>query len=445
MGRIMIAGTSSGCGKTSVVCGILQALVNRGIRTDAYKCGPDYIDPMFHSRITGISVHNLDRWFCGKDTLRYLLSRSESDISVIEGVMGFYDGSGEEASSCAVSVDCEIPAVIVIDCKGMSMSVGAVMKGFLEYRPNRIAGFIFNRLAPSLEEQTRKLCKELGTEYLGRFPYCPECVIESRHLGLVTASEIDGLKEKMQKLSENAEKYIDIDRLCTIAASAGTPDFVPPRIKENVACGARIAVSRDEAFCFEYAENWELLTEMGCELISFSPLNDKKLPEKINGLWLCGGYPELYAQRLSENREMLKAVRDAVLGGMPTIAECGGFMYLCRSIKTKDGREYEMAGVFDGCCYPTEKLSRFGYTELTAVKDNLLCNKGEIIRSHEFHYWDCTDFGEDFIGRKRKGKETPCVHADENIYAGFPHLYLYSHISAAERFAVRCMEFGKQR
>lgn len=443
MGRIMIGGISSGCGKTTVVCGILQALVNREIKTDAYKCGPDYIDPMFHSRITGIPVHNLDRWLCGRDTLRYLLSCSESEISVIEGVMGFYDGAGDEASSCAVSVDCDIPAVIVIDCKGMSMSVGAIMKGFLEFRRNNIAGFIFNRLAPSLAEQTKKLCKELGTEYLGCFPYCPECVIESRHLGLVTASEIEGLKEKMQKLSEKAEKYIDIDRLCDIAASAGAPDFEPPRIRESFAVGARIAVSHDEAFCFEYAENRELLEKMGCELISFSPIMDKKLPDNINGLWLCGGYPELYTERLSENREMLASVREAVIGGMPVIAECGGFMYLCRSIKAKDGREYEMAGVFDGCCSPSEKLCRFGYTELVAAKDNLICKKGETIRSHEFHYWDCTDIGEDFTGRKRNGQESPCVHADENIYAGFPHLYFYSHISAAERFASRCMEFGK--
>ncbi|MDD7430142.1 MAG: cobyrinate a,c-diamide synthase [Oscillospiraceae bacterium] len=446
MKKLMITGTNSGCGKTSVTCGVLQAISERGLSAAAFKCGPDYIDPAFHRHVTGIAAGNLDSRFCGGDRLNCLLDRNDADIAVIEGVMGFYDGVGERYSSCETSLLTGTPAAVVIDCKGMSLSVGAVMKGFLTFRPNRIAGFIFNRLPESQTDTAKRLCEELGTEYLGRFPYCPDIMLESRHLGLVTADETARLRDKLHRMGQLAEDNIRIDRLLEIAASAQDIPYEPPRISPLTDAPVRIAAARDRAFCFYYEETFELLRGLGCEIAEFSPLADEKLPEKICGLILGGGYPELYAKALSENVSMRDSVRNAVTAGLPTIAECGGFMYLNRTLEGNDGRKYDMVGVYDGDCYKTDSLKRFGYGDMTAQRDNLLCKKGEVIRSHEFHYWDCTDIGGDFYSKRSRGGNY-CVHADKRIYAGFPHLYLYGDISAAENFVKACLEYrnGKNR
>lgn len=443
MKRIMIAGTHSGCGKTTVTCAVLQALVDRKINVSSFKCGPDYIDPMFHSRITNISSYNLDRRFCDKNRLWQLLCERQTEISVIEGVMGFYDGADPESSSCGVSLDTRTPVIIVMDCKGMSLSMGAVMHGFLEFRKNNIAGFIFNRLPESLVELAEKLCIEAGTEYLGRMPVCTESVIESRHLGLVTAGEIKDLKEKMQSLARLAEEHIKLDRLIEIAETTSDLKPVFTHIAPITSIPLRIAAARDNSFCFYYEENFELIRSLGCEIVNFSPLNDEKLPENICGLWIGGGYPELYAEKLSENKSMLDSVKTAVNAGLPTIAECGGFMYLCRELSDKNNRTYKMCGVLDGSCYPTKKLQRFGYVELTALGSNLLCDARDKIMAHEFHYWDCTDCGNTFHARRSRNREDLCVHSTETLYAGFPHLYLYADPKAAVKFVKKCMEYNE--
>ncbi len=441
----MIAGTHSGCGKTTVTCGVLQALVNRKTDVSSFKCGPDYIDPMFHSRITNIPSYNLDRRFCDKIRLDQLLCERQRTLSVIEGVMGFYDGADPESSSCGISLDTCTPAVIVIDCKGMSLSMGAVMEGFLHFRKNNIAGFIFNRLPEGLVEQAKSLCRDAGTEYLGRMPVCTGAVIESRHLGLVTADEIADLKKKMQTLAELAEEHIRLDRLIEIAGTAPEIRAESGHIAPLTNKTLRIAVARDNAFCFYYEENFELLRSLCCELVEFSPLDDEELPENICGLWIGGGYPELYAERLSGNQSMLGSVKRTVNAGIPTIAECGGFMYLCREITDKSGNTYKMAGVFDGRCYPTERLQRFGYVELTALNSNLLCEEGEKITAHEFHYWDCTDCGDKFHAERSRNREDLCVHSTETLYAGFPHLYMYADPEIAVRFIRKCMEYDNEK
>ncbi|MGN1106701.1 MAG: cobyrinate a,c-diamide synthase, partial [Huintestinicola sp.] len=369
MKRIMIAGTGSGCGKTTIVCALLQALVDRKIRTASFKCGPDYIDPMFHRKAIGAESFNLDSFFCNDNTLRYLLHRGAGEMSVIEGVMGFYDGLNGKGSSFEVSQITDTPVVIVVNARGMSESLGAVIKGFLTYKqPNNIVGFIFNRLAESRAEFAEKLCKELGTEYLGRFPADVDFSIESRHLGLVTAAEVVGLKEKLKKLSEAAEKYICIDRLLKLADSSELT-FSEPKISRGN--NVRIGLSTDEAFCFFYPENGDMLERMGAEIVPFSPLRDEKLPEDIDGLILCGGYPELYGDRLSENASMLSSIRTAIDNGMPCIAECGGFMYLHREFEGIDGISYKGVGVINGKVFKTSKLKNFGYSVLTANSDNL--------------------------------------------------------------------------
>ncbi|MBR6243599.1 MAG: cobyrinate a,c-diamide synthase [Ruminococcus sp.] len=439
MKRIIIAGTNSGCGKTTVTCAVLSALKKRGKKLSAFKCGPDYIDPMFHKKVIGVDSHNLDSFFCGKDTLLCLLDEygHGHDISVIEGVMGFYDGTAGSAYS--VSEITETPAVIVIDCKGMSDSVGAVMKGFLTYRKNRIAGFIFNKLPEKLIPMAEKLCRDLGTEYFGCLPK-NGITIESRHLGLVTADEISGLSEKISALGELAEKYIRLDKLLDIPETP-LPVYERQQIPhfENAPV---ISVARDSAFCFIYSENTDLLEKMGCKIKYFSPLEESRVPE-ADGLILSGGYPELYAEKLSSNEPMLSDIRRLISSGMPAIAECGGFMYLHEELEDRDGNIFPMAGVIKGRTFPTGRLGRFGYIDMRAKSDSLLCRTGDILKVHEFHYWDSTNCGKSFTASKKDGRSWECGHVGGTLYAGFPHLYYYADITAAERFVKKCISYGE--
>ena len=435
MKRIIIGGTKSGCGKTTVTCALLATLKRRNINVSAFKCGPDYIDPMFHRKVIGVESYNLDSFFFDRNTILNLLGEygKKSDISVIEGVMGFYDGSCGSAYS--VSELTETPVVMVIDCKGMSDSIGAVMSGFLNYRKNRISGFVFDRLPEKLIPLAQNLCCELGTDYFGCLPKCGAS-IESRHLGLVTADEIADIQTKLERLGELAEKYILIDKLIN-SCDVPLPEYNPldiPQFDEH----PTIAAARDSAFCFIYQENIELLEKMGCRIIYFSPLKDSAVP-KADGLLLYGGYPELYAAELSSNTSMLESIRSCINSGMPTIAECGGFMYLHDELTDKNGVTHTMAGVISGRTYPTEKLQRFGYITMTATADNLLCGKGGRIRAHEFHYWESSDCGNGFTAEKTDGRTWDCCHTSDTLYAGFPHINFYSDIAAAERFVRKCI------
>lgn len=444
---ILIGGTHSGCGKTTLTCAVLQALVNRGLKTASFKCGPDYIDPMFHSRIIGADSFNLDGYFCGEDTLRHLfLTHGEScDISVIEGVMGFFDGGDGSAYSLSGTLD--VPAVVVVDCKGAGESIGAVVKGFLTYKqPHLIKGFIFNRLSEKLVPQVREICAALGTEFLGYLPPLRDCVLASRHLGLVTADEIPDLKRKMSVLADYAERFVDIDRLLALAGECRTKRGISPEIPRlSFKTAPVVAVARDSAFCFLYRDNLELLEKLGCELRFFSPIADKHLPEGTAGLLLCGGYPELYARALSENRALLSEIREKVLAGLPTIAECGGFLYLHRTLETAEGERFPMVGAIEADAFRTERLSRFGYAELTANRDNLLCREGENFRVHEFHYWDSTLCGDCFTARKANGAQWDCVCGTDSLYAGFPHLYFYANPDIAVSFARKCAQYTENR
>ncbi len=444
MKRIIIAGTNSGCGKTTVTCAVLQALCNRNMKVSSFKCGPDYIDPMFHKKIIGTSSYNLDSFFCDDDTLKYLLYKNGNnmDISVIEGVMGFYDGVDERGSAYSVSQITDTSVIIVIDCKGMSSSIGAVMKGFLEYRkPNNIIGFIFNRLPEKLCEFVKNICSELGTQYFGFMP-SNNFNIESRHLGLVTADEISDLKSKMKSLGQIAEKNILIDKLIN-CSEKDFPLFSGIKIKSyHLKRSPVIAVAMDKAFCFTYSDNISLLKDLGCEVEFFSPLNDECIPENADGLILSGGYPELYADKLAQNKLMLEDIKKKIISGIPTIAECGGFMYLHKLLRDSKGVEYGMVDIIDAVAFRTSKLQRFGYSKLTAMHDNILCNEGCKIPVHEFHYWDSTDNGDSFISTKSDGRQWKCVHAKDNLYAGFPHLYFYSNIKIAENFVNKCILFG---
>ncbi len=447
--RILLAGTKSGAGKTTVTCGILQALINRGQRVTSYKCGPDYIDPMFHGKVIGIKSGNLDSFFTDEKALIQLLctNSQEADISVMEGVMGYYDGLGftDTASTYSLAAMTKTPVILVVDAKGMSSSLGAIIKGFLTFKEESyIRGVIFNRLPERLYPEAEKLAESLGVKPLGYVPDLPECSIESRHLGLVTAEEIEDLKSKIDRLAERLKDTIDFEGIVSLAEQA------PPLIAETPDTdkkieGVTIGVAEDEAFCFLYRDNLELLKEMGAKLVSFSPLRDKTLPEGINGLLLCGGYPELYTQELSQNVSMRNSIKAAIDKGMPAIAECGGFMYLHERLEDINGKEYPMAGVISGRCYKTPRLQRFGYISLKAAKDSLIAGKQEVIKAHEFHYWDSENSGECFHAEKPGGlREWDCIHASESLYAGFPHLYFYAKPAIADRFLNKCTEYGKR-
>lgn len=441
--RIVLAGTNSGCGKTTVACAILQALVNRELNVGAFKCGPDYIDPMFHSRIIGAECTNLDLFFFDENTLKYLLAKNGAgrDISVIEGVMGFYDGMGlttTAASTYEVSLFTESPTVLVVAAKGASLSVMAVIQGFLDFCPNNlIKGVILNQCTASTYSI---LAKEIEARFAGRvqllgfLPTMRECSLESRHLGLITAAEVQGLHEKLNMLASQAERTIDIDGLLALAASAAPvycEEVNLPKQRETV----RIAVARDNAFCFYYEDSLDALREMGVELVPFSPLSNSELPQDIQGMYLGGGYPELYAQRLSENAPMRASVKAALERGVPCIAECGGFMYLTESIAS-----YPMVGFIPGKSFDTGKLTRFGYISLKAGHDTLLCTAGGEIRGHEFHHWDSENTGGSFTAVKASGKSWKCVHATETLYAGYPHFHFYSNPDFAVSFYNACLK-----
>lgn len=441
--RVLLAGTNSGCGKTTVTCAVLQALVNRRLRVGAFKCGPDYIDPMFHSRVIGARSANLDLFFFEENTLKALLARNaaDCDVSVIEGVMGYYDGLGltsDKASSYDVARVSGSPAVLVVGARGASLSILAAIHGFLSFCPDSgIRGVILNQctsmtygaLAQAIRERFGERVKPLG--YL---PSMPDCTLESRHLGLVTAAEVEGLKEKLAALAEQAEKTIDLDGLLELAGSAGPVCWEPvelPRYDTSV----RVAVARDKAFCFYYEDSLQVLRDMGAELVEFSPLTDKALPEGVHGLYLGGGYPELYAVELSENRSMRDSVRAALERGLPCIAECGGFMYLTQAIA-----DHPMAGFLPGGCFDTGKLRRFGYVTLRAKTDNLLCKAGEEIRGHEFHHWDAAVPGESFTAVKANGRSWDCVTATDRLYAGYPHFHFYANPAFAKGFYETCLK-----
>lgn len=441
--RLILAGTNSGCGKTTVTCAVLQALVNRKMRVGAFKCGPDYIDPMFHSRIIGAKSANLDLFFFTKNTLNHLLIRNSTDcdVNIIEGVMGYYDGMGvvsTRASTYEIAQATKSPVVLVVSAKGAALSVLASIQGFLSLYPNNhICGVILNQCsAMSYPALAKAITERFEGRVLpfGYLPKLPECAIESRHLGLVTAAEISNLKEKMELLAQNAEKTLDLDGLLELARSAAPVSCDPVEIPQ-FDIPVRIAVAKDRAFCFYYRDNLQLLKDMGAELVEFSPLSDPALPENIDGIYLGGGYPELYAEQLSRNRSMLDSLRNALSRGTPCIAECGGFMYLTEKIAG-----YPMVGYLKGECFDTGKLTRFGYVTLRAKKDNLLCKAGDVICGHEFHRWDCTDPGKDFKAAKSTGKCWDCVVATDKLYAGYPHFHFYANPEFAKSFYQACLK-----
>ncbi|MCH5212791.1 MAG: cobyrinate a,c-diamide synthase [Oscillospiraceae bacterium] len=438
MGRILIAGTNSSCGKTTITCAIMQALKNRGIDLTGFKCGPDYLDPSFINDVIGVRAYNLDSFMMSEDTIKYLLSEHESEVSVIDGVKGYYDGYmfTDKASTSEMALITKTPTILVVDCKNMEASAAAILYGFIRYSKNTIKGVIFNRLNPLIYDGMKKVCEELNIKCLGYVPGFKSVVSENKNLSLVTELEINEIKNKMMGLAKAVEKTVDIDQIIEIAKSA--KPIKAKRIDIPYVGRTKIAVACDKAFCLNYADNIEILERMGAEIVKFSPMQDEKLPEDVNGLFISGGYPEMFASALAKNKSMLDSVRDAVRGGMPAIAESGGFMYLHESILDITGVSQRMAGAIDGECTRMQPFNNYGYVEMTADESNLLLKKGEAIKTYEFHRYESSNPGSALRVRKN-GEEWRHIHATDTLYAGFPHLNFYSNVKMAERFMKACL------
>lgn len=445
--QFLLAAPRSGSGKTTMTCALLMALKRRGHAPCAFKSGPDYIDPMFHRAVLGVESRSLDLFFSAPETVRTLYAKGAvgHGAAVCEGAMGFYDGLGgvsDRASAWHLADTLDLPVLLVVEPKGQSLTLAAELNGLKNFRtPSHIAGILLNNctvrmhalLAPMLE-------KETGLPVLGFLPKLPEAVIGSRHLGLYTAAEVENLQQKLALLADAAEEHIDWPRL--LALCEKEPPALPEKAPQPSA-RVRIAVAQDEAFCFTYAETLEAFRDAGAEVVFFSPLRDTALPENIGGLYLPGGYPELHARELSENTSLLREIKQKIESGLPTAAECGGFLYLGQSLTDAEGQSWPMAGVLPGEAKDAGRLVRFGYAALSADSDSMLFRAGESFPIHEFHHWDSTANGTALAAKKPVGAaEWRCGFVNEHFYAGFPHLY-WAGTPLPQRFAAAAENYRR--
>ncbi len=444
--RIMITGSNSGSGKTTITCGILKALINKKIRPAAFKSGPDYIDPMFHSKVIGAKSRNLDLFMLGEETVKYLLLKNacQGDIAVLEGAMGFYDGLGKtaEGSAYELAAITKTPVILVVNGKGASLSLAALIKGFKEFRrDSNIQGVILNNVKPmSYMFYKEVIEQEAGIKLLGYMPNMEDCGFESRHLGLITAEEISDLQCIVDKLATQAAESIDLEAIWKLAQAAPALEYEEQDIKPIAK--VKIAIARDKAFCFYYQDALDLLAELGAELIPFSPLTDKKLPQ-CDGIILGGGYPEVYAAELAGNKTMLEEIKTALVTQMLCFAECGGFMYLLETYKEKN-QTYKWVGAIKGETFMTTSLKHFGYITLEAQKNNVLTKAGGKINAHEFHYSDSSASGDGFLACKASGRgQWPVANVTDTMYAGYPHMHLWGNIDFARSFVEACASYKK--
>lgn len=428
---VVIAGTHSGCGKTTVTLGILAALKKKGLSVQSFKAGPDFIDAGLHKLITGRTSRNLDLYMCGEDYVRDCFQKysADADISVVEGVMGLYDG---KLSTASLAKTLNLPVLLVVDAYRMAESAGAVVRGFASFEGQRgkgakgqssknsdtcVAGVIFNRVAS--ENHFKRLKDSVqDVPVLGYLPRDLDFEIPHRHLGLTVAEEEPISAEGIDRLADAVLKYIDVDEIIKGSGVRGQRSEIKKSHTNHLspcplplAPVIRIAVAYDKAFCFYYEDNLDLLREARADMVFFSPLSDRKIPDNVDALYIGGGYPELYAGQLSENKSMLASVRNFADEGKPIYAECGGFMYLSKGIWTKKrkidnnplfpltkgelkggcspfskGEFYKMAGIFPFETQMKDKLSKLGYREAALKQDSLLGKQGAVVRGHEFHY-----------------------------------------------------------
>jgi len=432
MNAFIIAGTHSGVGKTTISVALMKAFTESGKKIAPFKIGPDYIDPKFHMIATGEKSYNLDSWLLDEDIITYLFYKHSKgkDLSIIEGVMGLYDGSGykNRGSSADIAKILKVPVILVVDARGIYTSINALILGYISYDKNvKLEGIILNNVSNKDHYILLKdvIENELDIECVGYFPKDPDIQLESRHLGLIPVEEIINIEEKLNILGNIVKETIDLRKIERIS-SIHELGLKKLSIKEvgKIGNDLEIAIAKDEAFNFYYEDNLELMKQSGIKLIEFSPLHDEKLPESINGLYIGGGFPEVFADKLTKNSSLLKDINRKAHSGLPIYGECGGLMYLSNGIINKEGNFYEMVKFFNCKTQMTKGLQRFGY---------IIINFEDIkIRGHEFHHSRLVDiFEQDFtykyeikkLNQKIKWK---CGLAKKNVLAGYPHIHFYS-------------------
>jgi cobyrinic acid a,c-diamide synthase len=439
---IILAGTHSGCGKTTVTLGVMAALCRRGVAVQPFKCGPDFIDPTLHQLVTGQVSRNLDVRMCGAEYVEQLFRKHapESGISIIEGVMGLFDGGNGSAARLATLLS--LPVVLVVDVRSAAESMAAVIKGFETLDPHvRVAGVILNRVASErhrqmIAEAVEKYCQ---TEMLGALPRDAAISLPSRHLGLHMGAEVDLNQERLVELME---KYINLDRLQELAHQAKTPEL-SNRPSETLSLKpvgtARIGVAWDEAFCFYYQDNLDMLKDAGAEIVIFSPLHDQALPDNLDGIYLGGGYPELHAVALSANMSMRTAMKQFSESGRPVYGECGGLMYLTSSLTDAEGRIFPMVGVYPVASRMQKGLRRLGYRQVEMQTETVLGSSGYHCYGHEFHYSEIDEMpsGVQRGYRLDDGREEG--YLVNNTLAGYVHLHWGRTPEVARNFVRACL------
>jgi cobyrinic acid a,c-diamide synthase len=449
--RIVIAGTGSGVGKTTLTIGLMAAMQRKGLVVQGFKCGPDYIDPTYHSAVTGRISRNLDSWMLPSEVVKETFVRGSqgADLSIIEGVAGLFDGKNprtNEGSTAEISIITKSPVLLILNCQSTARSAAAVVKGFQTFaRGVHIVGVIANKVGSFghfqlIQEAVEQECQIPVIGYLQRND---QLSIPERHLGLIPSIERGELNSLFDSLAEQITASIDLDRLLDLAIaeplSVESCLFGPAREGKRV----RIAVAKDAAFHFYYPENLELLEVHGAECVYFSPLAGEALPDGVDGLYLGGGFPEEFAEALANQEEVKDSIRMAIEGGLPTLAECGGFMYLADGIVTRDGSYYPMIGIFAGTVRMQSKLAALGYREVWGLPGNFLFAEGQTARGHEFHY-SCFEGeeGKDQSAYEVKGRNVMQQegYLYKNVVAGYTHLHFASQPSIVKAWIKKCRE-----
>jgi cobyrinic acid a,c-diamide synthase len=447
--RFVLAAPSSSSGKTTLAVGLMSAFAER-MTVQAYKVGPDYIDPGYHTTATGRHSRNLDTWMIPTGRVKELFSRSAlgAELCIVEGVMGLfdgYDGHTESGSTAEVAKLLSAPVVLVIDAHSMARSAAAIALGFKNFDPQlNLAGVILNNVAGAAHAQwLTEAVQSVGMQVLGCVPHDEDLSVPERHLGLYTAGERSKATRNFVLAARNiVSQNIDLPALEELARSVPEIPATAQPTHEN--SSVRIGIARDEAFCFYYEDNFDLLREAGAELVFFSPLHDSAPPTALSGLYLGGGYPELYAAQLAENQSMRTAVKSAIESGIPTYAECGGLMSLAESYFDDTGIEYPMMGVLPGSTRLTGKL-KMGYREVVALQSNPMLGKDDKARGHEFHYseWIRPEESNAFayaIQSRLGGEPQPEGFVQKNLLASYVHLHFASNPNLARNFVHACQK-----
>lgn len=451
MKAMVIAGAASGVGKTTVAIAVMGALTQRGYKVQPFKVGPDYIDPSYHSAICGFPCRNLDSWLLTPEVIRELFHRAMvgKDIAVIEGVMGLYDGAkgdDDAGSTAQLAKQLGLPVALVVDASKSSRSVGAVALGFKTFDPElHLAGVILNGIGGALHlDLALPSLHQAGVTYLGYLPGRADFTLPERHLGLVPTAESEVAAAYYQRLAQQAASTLDLERLLAVASEVGAPapDATATSVfpATPVAPQAAIAVASDQAFHFYYPDSLDLLTAWGAELIPFSPLTDTALPSHITGVYLGGGFPEMFAATLAANASMRASIRAAAAGGLPIYAECGGLMYLGQRLEDLEGNDYAMAGVLPVRSVIKDGRLYLGYRIVRASQDTCLLAAGDTVRGHEFHFSSLQTGAEPLTAAYEvidpPGQREGFV--SRNVLASYIHVHMGSKASLAPRFVATC-------